>query len=87
MMRSRRRQEAMRLPAAVHGPNATRRNHRKRQTLVLRGGGRLRAGVAVTHAWFQLGKGIFTGAFLSSQPFTTRGNQYNRNGILSFGEG
>ena len=50
----------------------------------LRGGGRLKAGVAVTHAWFQLGKGIFTGAFLSSQPFTTRGEPVQQEWHLVF---
>lgn len=38
----------------------------------LRGLGRWlnKAGVSETHAWFQQGKGIFTGAFLSSRTFT-----------------
>ena len=44
------------------------------KTLAYSRGRSKRAGVAVTHAWFQLGKGIFTGAFLVL-PTTTRGNQ------------
>ncbi len=36
---------------------------------------------AETHAWFLQGKGIFTGAFLSSRKsIGARGNQFTRNG-------
>jgi hypothetical protein len=39
-----------------------------------------------THAWFLQGKGIFTGAFLSSRTLLgARGNQITRNDSLSWG--